>query len=307
MADHRDIVARLVGPLAPVLPAFTDDEGLDLDATCRWVEWVVASGTPMLWLTPGTTRYFSLSDEEVWELTRAVAGVTRGRAILIAATNLHWPVHQCRRYVEHAAECGADVVKVSANWLAGPSQDAVLEYYRAIAVDSPLPLFAYTLTPTGGRGMSTELLRRILDLPEYVGMKNDSGDFYEHRDYLAAIREKGAKFAAMTGGSMMSFLWGYDFGARAFCSAFGAFAPEIPIEFHEHLVAGRRDRALEVVTKYEEPLIDGWSAAGGWAAIRAILVFKGFFSSWQERFPQPTLTADQAESARDHLARHGLL
>ena len=29
------------------------------------------------------------------------------------------------------------------------------------------------------------------ELPQFVGMKNDSGDFEEHRDYLATIREHG--------------------------------------------------------------------------------------------------------------------
>jgi dihydrodipicolinate synthase/N-acetylneuraminate lyase len=79
------------------------------------------------------------------------------------------------------------------------NEDVCFSFYRAVAEDSPLPLFAYSLMPM----MTPALLRRILDLPQYVGMKNDSGDFYEHRDYLWTIAQQRAKFTAMTGGSLM--------------------------------------------------------------------------------------------------------
>jgi dihydrodipicolinate synthase/N-acetylneuraminate lyase len=193
MQDYRAIVDRIKGPLAPIFPAFSADEKLDLDATCGWVDWVVDQGMPMLWMTPGTSRYFSMSDQEIFDFTKAVGETVNGRCLLIAATNFHWPVHQVRQYIAHAADAGADIVKVTGNWFTGPSLDRSIEFHKAVAVDSPLPLFAYTLTiPGHTAGLTNELLEHILDMPQYVGMKNDSGDFYEHMAYLATIKKHGA-------------------------------------------------------------------------------------------------------------------
>ena len=50
MQDYRAIVDRIRGPLAPIFPAFTADERLDLDSTCKWADWVVEQGIPLLWL-----------------------------------------------------------------------------------------------------------------------------------------------------------------------------------------------------------------------------------------------------------------
>ena len=302
MIDHRAIVDRLQGPLVPVLPAFTDDQTLDLASTCRWLERIVAAGVPMFWLTPGTSRYGALSDQEVWELTAAVASVTRGRSLLIAATNGHWPLRQCRRYVDHCVDVGADIVKVCPQSGLGAGDEATFDFFHAMAADAPLPLFAYTLPrPGGGHLVSTATLARLCDLPAYVGMKNDSGDFYEHRAYLWTIRSKGARFVPMTGGSMMSFLWGHDFGAQAFCAAYGIVAPHVALDFHRHLVAGRREQALALVHEHEEPFLAEISPLGGWQALRPALVAQGLFESRQDRFPFPTLGDEAAERVVAHL------
>ncbi len=308
MQDYRSIVDELKGPLVPILPAFTEQDELDYESTCRWVDWVVDSGIRLLWLTCGTSRYASLTDREIWYLTKAIAEVTRGRALLIAGTNLHWPVGECRRFVDHAAACGASIVKVQPYWQWNPSDDDVFNYYQAIAQDSALPLFAYALPMrNGGPSIGSSLFQRILGLPQFVGMKNDAGDFYEHREYLAMVRESKNRFVVMTGGSMMSFLWGYDFGAQAFCSAFGIIAPQVPLDFYQHLCAGRREEALSIVTEDEEPLVEALAGLGGWGALRVGLVLKGFYSSWRERFPVRTLTDAEAQIVKQYLEAKDLL
>ena len=303
MRDYRAIVDRIRGPLVPIIPAFGEREELDLDSTCKWLDWEIEQGVPLFWLT-GSSRYLSLTDAEVFDLTKAVAEVARGRALLIAATNFHWPVHMCRRYLDHAAEHGAEIVTL--HMLYGNDDDSIFDFYRAIAQDSPLPLFAYT-APGMGKGISPQLLKRILDLPQFVGMKNDAGDFYEHRAFLSTIRQHGARFTPLTGGSMMSFLWGYDFGAQAFTSAYGVGAPSIPLKFYQHLVEGRRAEAERIVTEYEEPMLDDFVDMGGWHALKAALVYRGFYRTWKERFPQHTLTEEEAQRVKAHLEGKGLL
>ena len=301
--DYRAIVDRIRGPLVPIIPAFGEREQLDVDATCRWLDWEIEQGMPLFWLT-GSSRYLSLTDDEVFDLTKAVAQVVRGRALLIAATNFHWPVHMCRRYLEFAAKHGAQIVTL--HMLYGNDDDSIFTFYRAVAEDSPLPLFAYT-APGEGCGISPKLLERVLDLPQFVGMKNDAGDYYEHREFLWTIQRHGARFTPMTGGSMMSFLFGYEFGAQAFTSAYGIAAPSIPLKFYQHLIDGERDAAVRLVHEYEEPMLAEFADIGSWAALKATMVYRGFYPTWKERFPVPTLTDEQAQCVKAHFEARGLL
>ncbi len=309
MQDHRAIVDRIRGPLVPLMPAFTDDEKLDLDSTSGLVDWLIEAGIPLFWTTYGTSHFMSLGDAEIMDLTRAIAGVTRGRALYIASTAWQWPVAQCREFIRRAADWGVDAVKLQVFWSFAPSDQAVFDYYQAIAADSPLPLFAYSLAVPGvTAGMTTDLLKRILgELPQFVGMKNDSGDFYEHHAYLQTIRAEGARFAALTGGSMMSFFYGYPFGAQAFACGVGMLAPQAPLDFYACLLQGRADRAAELIKRWEEPYSTVFPPLGHWAAFHTALWLLGRFRSRCVRFPLRTLGQEAVAKVGNQLTSWGLL
>lgn len=57
MPSIPSIAKKITGPLVPIMPAFDADENLDLDSTCRWVDWQIESGTRLFWTTYGTSHY----------------------------------------------------------------------------------------------------------------------------------------------------------------------------------------------------------------------------------------------------------
>lgn len=59
--------------------------------------------------------------------------------------------------------------------------------------------------------------------------------------------------------------------------------------------------------EYEEPMLAESADMGGWAALKASMVQRGFYRTWKERFPQPTLTDAQAQRVKAHLQAKGLL
>ena len=46
---------------------------------------------------------------------------------------------------------------------------------------------------------------------------------------------------------------------------------------------------------------------GSWAALKATMVYRGFYPTWKERFPVPTLTDEQAQCVKAHFEARGLL
>ncbi|MBM4408364.1 MAG: dihydrodipicolinate synthase family protein [Chloroflexi bacterium] len=305
-----DLLDRLAGPLVPVMPAFRDDQSLDLDATARWIDGLITAGIGAFWTTFGTSHYLSLSDAEIDDLTAAIADVTRGRAVFVASTQFHWPLHQCLAFAERAARSGADVIKVQVDWRLRPAESVVLERYRTLAAGGPLPLLAYalggaTFGATAG-GPSADLFRRLLEIPEIIGMKNDAGDFYEQTAFLAAVRASGRRFEVVTGGSMESFLHGRQFGQRAYAVALAMLAPAIVLGFERALAAGDRAEAIRIVRDIEQPFTAAISPLGHWAALHEGLRQQGRFPSRAMRFPLRTLTNDEAAIVGRAMAGLGI-
>ncbi len=291
---------KLSGPLVPIMPAFRADERLDLDSTCRWVEWLIRRGIRGFWTTYGTSHYMCLTDDEVCALNQAVAAVTRGRAVLIASTDFSWSVARCLEYIRAARSWGVDIVKVQIDWRWNPNQDSVFEFYRRIARDTVLPLFAYTLAAPPVKGMNRRLLEQLMTLPQIVGIKNDSGDFYEQCDYLRRVRLAGGNLNIATGGTLASFLHNQQFGARAYATSVGMVFPHVALEFDRHLRAGRRTAAVKLVQDCEEPLYDLFAQASvsHWSCLHTLLAKRGLFASDRMRFPLSTSTAKERRAAQ---------
>ncbi len=294
------ITGRIAGPLAPVMPAFHADEKLDLESTCRWIDWLIRQGIRGFWTTYGTSHYMCLTDDEICALNQAVAAVTRKRAVLIASTNFTWSAARCLDFIRAAGSWGVDAVKVQVDWRWNPSQDAVFDFYRRIARDAVLPLFAYTLAAPNVKGMNRRLLERIMTLPQFVGVKNDSGDFYEQCDYLRGVRLAGSSLNVMTGGSMASFLHNHQFGARAFATGVGTVFPKVALRFYAALRAGRLAACARIVQECEEPFNDLYAriSVSHWACFHTMLMERGLFRSDQMRFPLLTAKPDDRKAIR---------
>lgn len=298
---------KIAGPLVPVLAAFDDEDSLDIDSTCRWVQSLIERGMRMFWTTHGTSHYMCLDDREIESLNREIAAVTRGKAIFIASSAYHWSTRRCIEFVERAAEWGVDVVKLQVDWRTwAPTDDLLIEHYSAIAKATPLPLMAYTW---GQPALKPPLLARILEIPEFIGLKNDTGDYAEHQAYLRVVRDAGAtdRFFPMTGGTMSSFFYGYQFGAKAFATGTAIYAPEIAIGFFDHVRAGLAADAISDIEKYEEPVSAKFAPLGHWACFHAVLQAQGLFRSKKMRFPIKTLNEEQHRQVLEFMTDLRLL
>ena len=309
MSRYRDVSQRLRGPLAPVLTAFTEDGRLDIDATCRWVDWLITQGIKLFWTTQGTSHFMTLSDKEVMDLTQALAAVTAGRALFIASTPWHWSTRQCQEFVTFAARCQADVVKLQFVYDWEPTDDQIIDHYQAVAVDSPLPLFAYT---RGRPGMTSDLLRRILQIPQFIGMKNDSDDYYGQEQYLSIVEKYSNldEFVVLTGGGLSSVLSSYDYGIRAYGDMTIWYDPQRSLTLYDYLVRGDRQEIISFIQSVEGPLRAYWatfSPGMHWSWGHAVLEQLGFFPSRRLRFPLRSLDIENVEQVRAFLMENNLL
>ncbi len=89
---------------------------------------------------------------------------------------------------DDAAEAGADAVVLAAPYYFAPSQEDLWQYVHRLVAEMPLPVFLYNMPSHTKVSFSLETVRRALDVPEIVGIKDSSGDmiyFDRLRDIVA--------------------------------------------------------------------------------------------------------------------------
>jgi 4-hydroxy-tetrahydrodipicolinate synthase len=162
--------------LYPILQTpFTPDNKLDKDALANEIRFVNRGRVNgMIWPV-FASAWATLSDSERLEGTEAILDAGKGgrSAIAIAVQNTKWDIATSVRYAKHAAAHGADaIVAIPPNNGWNVTDDAVLDYYKRIAVATDLPLIVQT------RGsMSVELMLRMFKaIPTMKATKDEVGN-----------------------------------------------------------------------------------------------------------------------------------
>lgn len=309
MIDYRAIVSRLVGPLAPIMPAFNNDESLNIDATCNWVDWMIQGGIKLFWTTAGSSHYLCLTDDEIISLNRELARTIGERAIFIASNPWQWAAADVRRFVEDTAGWGGvDIVKVQQNWQWSPSADQVVARYTAIARDSPLPLFAYAFPPDAA---TNGLLERVIELPVFVGLKNDTDQFRGQLAFMQTVERTCGleRFIVMPGGGLPDVVFAHDYGLRAYGDVTPWFSPAASLTFARHIEANDHAACVNFIREWEQPLRGILTAHKMrlWSFGHTAAMLLGHFPSDQMRFPVQRASPDAVAAVRGYLEAHHLL
>ncbi|AOI60656.1 dihydrodipicolinate synthase family protein [Burkholderia diffusa] len=139
------------------------------------IERYLAVGIKGFVLSSGTGMHVYLSKEESKSLVAFGAKVINGRARIIAQTSALL-VDDVVERTRHAADCGAGGVMVLPPFFEGPTDDdGVFEFYSAVA-HAGLPIIGYNVPQAVGVEITPSLLRRLCTIPEFLAVKDSSGD-----------------------------------------------------------------------------------------------------------------------------------
>lgn len=196
-----------------VFPAITtqmfEDRSLDLAATARHAEVLIASGVSGLVVCGSLGENQVMTPEEKRGVVRAVVGVARGRLPVVAGiaeTSTAFAVAAARDF----AGLGASGFMVMPPMVYRPDPDEAAAYFRAVgsATDRPWMLYnnpiAYTVDVTPDR------LAVFADIPNLVAVKESSGDPRRITEIRIALGDRFALFAGVDDLILESSMVGID-------------------------------------------------------------------------------------------------
>ncbi|MBQ3671197.1 MAG: 4-hydroxy-tetrahydrodipicolinate synthase [Treponema sp.] len=102
------------------------------------------------------------------------------------------------RYTKRAKELGADVALVVAPYYNKPSKEGIFRHFEAVSKVG-IPILVYNIQGRTGINIPTDVLSRIADLPNIVGVKEASGNISQMMDVVATVKAKHPDFAVLSG------------------------------------------------------------------------------------------------------------
>lgn len=171
----------LRGIIPPMVTPLTGRDALDCAGLERLIEHLLAGGVHGLFILGTTGEGPSLSYRLRRELIeRTCRQVNRRVPVLVGITDTAFV--ESLNVARWAADAGADAVVVAPPYYMPEGQPELQEYLDHLVPELPLPLFLYNMPALTKVSFELETIRRAMDNPRIIGLKDSSGNMvYFHR------------------------------------------------------------------------------------------------------------------------------
>lgn len=228
------------GIIPAMVTPFDADENINEGALRQLVNYLIDGGVHGLFPTGSQGEFFALAPKERARVWAIVVDETAGRVPVYAGTG----AVTTREVIELnklAEAAGVDAVSVITPYFINPTQEELYRHYVAIADATTLPVILYSNPGrTGGLTLSVDLVVRLAQHPNIVGIKDSGGDL---SNTMALIRGTGNDFTVLMGRDTLIYA-ALLHGAKGSITATANVAPALVVEIYEAFVAGDLDRAL---------------------------------------------------------------
>ena len=241
---------RFRGILPPMVTPFTPDEELDEEALRRETRVMLAAGVHGFCVCGSTGEGHVLSVEESCRVTTIVREEVAGRVPVIAGI-IRDSTREVIRYGLALRDAGADALQITpVHYLFTPTEAGMIDYYRRIGEAVGLPILIYNVIPWNT--ISPDLLLRLSEVEQVVGVKQSGGDIHKLADLLKLNRGRLQIFSAVDDLLYPSFM----LGAEGAIAAILTVLPELSVQLWDACQAGRYDEARSI----HERLLPVWRA-----------------------------------------------
>ncbi len=168
-----------------VTPLRARDE-LDGTGLERLIEHILEGGVSGLFILGTTGEGPSLSYRLRRELITQTCRQVGGRVpVLVGITDTAFV--ESVSLSRHASDAGADALVLAPPYYLPPGQPELQEYLEHLVAELPLPLFLYNMPALTKVQYETGCLRRAMEMPRIVGLKDSSANMSYFKEVLGLL------------------------------------------------------------------------------------------------------------------------
>ncbi len=232
---HSQLEGIVTATPTPVRP----DGRLDRAAAEAVAEHVVKGGARAIAPIGGTGEYTALTPAQRREMLEITVGAVAGRIPVIAGV-LSPGLGEALAATRDFTAAGADMIMLVTPYYARPGEEGVVDYYKAVADATHLPVMLYEIPYRTGVQLSAETVGRLVDEAGVVAMKTCSPDLA----YQMRIMERIGDKATVLTGEENVFPAHVAIGAKGGFLASSLLFPRAWEYLYRLCAAGRRAEAL---------------------------------------------------------------
>ena len=248
MMKLNDLKKAIKGVCIVQTTPFNKDDSLDLEGMRANTRWLLeqTAGKDFIFTPLGSTGEFAtMSEEECKAVIKMVVEEVNGRHPVIPGAGRPGTMETIRM-CQYAQSVGADGAQVVLPYYYIPQEEGMYQHYKQIAgsVDSNFGIILYSNPTVSGSWIKPSLMKKISQIPNVVGIKENTPDIISYYMMQRAIDPKDASILCGPQEEMFPFYALH--GCAGIVSSLANFIPERSYAMYEAAMARDFDKAFEV-------------------------------------------------------------
>ncbi len=290
------------GVVVPMVTPVTQEGRLDVEAVKRIIQFFADHKvSPLLMGTTGEGNSVSQADGQLFVETAVNTNKQHSTPITIYVGLTGNCFAEQVRQAEVYTALGADVIVATLPTYYALTSEQMYDYYKTLADCITGPLMLYNILATTHMSIPVEVISRLADHPNIVGLKDSERDL-ERMAQCIEITKTHPDFAYFCGWAAQS-AHSLELGGNGIVPSTGNYVPEMFQQLYEAAVAGDmatanrlQDETNEIAKIYQKDRTLGQSLT----ALKVMMQTKGLCEPWM-LMPLTRLSAEEEQAIREKL------
>ena len=226
MNIFKGIIPALVTP-------FNADSVINESVVRRLINHVIDSGCHGVFVGGSQGEFWALNNDErayLWDLS---VNEVNGKLPVYANISSFY-TQDAINQVQLAEKIGVDAVSVMTPFYIQPNEAELFTHFQTIASSTKLPVFLYSNPSRTGVNLSVNLLVKLSEIENIVGIKDSSGNLEILYKYISST---ASDFSVFIGRDSM-ILSGLSLGAKGAIAATANICPALVVSIYENFLIG---------------------------------------------------------------------
>lgn len=282
------------GVVVPMVTPVTKEGKLDTEAVVRIIEFFAKAGvSPLLMGTTGEGN--SVSPKDGLSFVETAVKAAQKRITIYAGLTGNCFSEQLAQ-AEAYTKAGADVIVATLPTYYALTPEQMENYYRTLADSIKGPLMLYNILATTHMSIPVDVIRRLADHPNIVGLKDSERDLERMAQCIEIAKDRD-DFCYFCGWAAQS-AHSLELGGDGIVPSTGNFVPEMFQQLYEAAIAGDmatanrlQDETNEIAKIYQKDRTLGQSLT----ALKVMMQTKGLCEPWM-LMPLTRLSAEEEKA-----------
>jgi len=191
MITYKGVFTALITP-------FDENDQLDEEGLKILIERQINGGVDGIVFLGTTGESPTLDHEEQNRIIDIGKELCKNRTAFLIGTGTYSTQMTIANTI-YAEEHGADAALIVTPYYNKPTQEGLYRHFKAITEASSLPIIIYNAPGRTGQNMQTDTLKRLMEIPSIIGVKETSGNISQICDVIAATKQNRPDFRVLSG------------------------------------------------------------------------------------------------------------